>query len=61
MQRGVADTHRRTEVSQASNERYLESLAAVAATTTIAEVAQPWTKRVAEPGAGGRQGRKLRP
>lgn len=60
MQRGVADTHRRAEVSQASNERYLESLAAVAATTTIAEVAKEWTERVAEPGKGGKEGRKLR-
>jgi hypothetical protein len=60
MQRGVADTHRRTEVSQASNERYLESLAAVAATRTVAEVAEPWTERVAEAGAGGKKGRKVR-
>jgi hypothetical protein len=60
MRRGVADSHRRAEVSQASNERYLESLAAVAATTTVGEVAQPWTARVAEPGAGGKKGRKLR-
>jgi hypothetical protein len=60
LRRGVADTHRRAEVSQAANERYLESLAAVAATTTVAEVAQRWTQRVAEPGAGGQKGRKLR-
>jgi len=60
MRRGVADTHRRAEVSQASNERYLESLAAVAATTTVAEVAKRWTERVAEPGQGGADGRKLR-
>jgi hypothetical protein len=59
MQRGVADTHRRAEVSQASNERYLEGLAAVAAKTTVAEVAQRWTERVAEPGKGGTR-RKLR-
>jgi len=60
LQRGVADTHRRAEVSQASNGHYLENLAAVAATTTVAEVAQRWTERVAEPGVGGQQGRKLR-
>ena len=60
MKRGVDDTYRRAEVSQAANDRYLESLAAVAATTTVAELAKPWTERVAEPGAGGKQGRKLR-
>jgi hypothetical protein len=60
LQRGVADTHRRAEVSQAANERYLESLAALAATTTVGEVAQRWTQRVAEPGKGGRSQRKLR-
>lgn len=60
LQRSVADTHRRAEVSQAANERYLESLAAVAASTTVAELAQRWTRRVPEPGSGGKQGRKLR-
>lgn len=60
LQRGVADTHRRAVVSHAANERYLESLAAVAATTTVAELAGPWTERVAEPGVGGQQGRQLR-
>ena len=60
MRRGVADTHRRAEVSQASNERYLESLAAVAATTTVAEATKGWAERVAEPGRGGKAGRKLR-
>ena len=60
MQRGVADTHRRTEVSQASNARYLESLAAVAATTTVAEVTQSWTERVAEAGTDGTKGRQRR-
>jgi hypothetical protein len=60
MQRGVADTHRRAAVSQSANERYLESLAGVAAKTTVAEAAQPWTERVLEPGAGAKKGRKLR-
>jgi hypothetical protein len=60
LQRSVADTHRRTEVSQAANERYLESLAAVAATTTVAESTGCWTERAAEPGAGGQNGRKVR-
>jgi hypothetical protein len=60
LQRGVADTHRRAEVSQAANERYLGSLAAVAATTTVGELTQRWTERVVEPGAGGAKPRKLR-
>src|SRR5262249_10202921 len=60
MQRSVADTHRRAEVSQAANERYLESLAAMAAPTTLAEVTQRWTKRVTESGTHGRPGRTQR-
>jgi hypothetical protein len=60
MRRNVADTYRRAEVSQASNERYLESLSAVASTTTVAEVAERWTERVVEPGNGGERGRKVR-
>jgi hypothetical protein len=60
LQRGVADTHRRAEVSQAANERYLDSLAAVAATTTVGEVVQRWTERVAEPGGGGAKRRTVR-
>jgi hypothetical protein len=59
LQRGVADTHRRAEVSQAANERYLNSLAAVAATTTVGALARRWTERVAEPG-GGPKRRKVR-
>lgn len=61
LRRSVADTYRRAEVSQAANERYLESLAAVAATTTVAELTSPWTERVAEPGKGGRRLRGLNP
>ena len=60
MQRSVADLYRRTEVSQAANDRYLESLASVTSTKTLAELTEPWTQRVAEPGAGGKKGRKLR-
>ena len=41
MRKGVADLHRRAEVSQAANERYLESLAAVEATTALEQVAAP--------------------
>jgi hypothetical protein len=60
LQRGVADTYRRTEVSQSANERYLASLATVAATTTLAEATASWTERVTELGEGGKKGRKVR-
>jgi hypothetical protein len=61
LRRSVADTHRRAEVSQAANERYLESLASVAATATVADLTGRWTERVAEPGKGGRTLRALNP
>lgn len=38
LRKGVSDLHRRTEISQQSNERYLESLAAVATPTPLGEV-----------------------
>lgn len=38
MRRGVADLHRRAEVSQASNDRYLEALAAVDSDTPLGEL-----------------------
>jgi hypothetical protein len=60
LRRSVADSYRRAEVSQTCNDRYLGALAGVAATTTVSAVAAPWTERVAEPGAGGAKGRKLR-
>lgn len=37
LRKGVADLHRRAQISQASNERYLEALAAVDAPATLAE------------------------
>ena len=61
LQRGVADTHRRAEVSQNANERYLETLASVAATPTLEQLLTPWCQRVAEPGVGGRKVRALNP
>jgi hypothetical protein len=61
LQRGVADTHRRAEVSQNANERYFDALSGVAATTTLEEMVTPWCRRVAEPGASGRQLRALNP
>ena len=38
LRKGVSDLHRRTEISQQSNERYLETLAAVATPTPLKEV-----------------------
>jgi hypothetical protein len=39
LRKGVADLNRRAEISQASNERYLEALAAVDTDATLAETA----------------------
>ena len=39
MRKGVADLHRRAEVSQAANNRYLEALASVEDTTSLGELA----------------------
>jgi hypothetical protein len=39
LRKGVADLHRRAEISQQSNERYLDALAAVASTATLGETA----------------------
>jgi hypothetical protein len=61
LRRSVADLHRRTAVSQAANGRYLEALASVAETTTVAKLVTPWCRRVAEPGASGRMVRALNP
>jgi len=46
LRKGVADTHRRAEVSQAANERYLEALSAASATTPLAELIEPLCRRV---------------
>jgi hypothetical protein len=57
---GVADLHRRAEVSQAANERYLEALAAVRGETPLRELAEPLCRRAACP-AGRRAGVAARP
>jgi hypothetical protein len=41
MRRGIADLQRRAEVSQAANERYLEALTAVHATTLLRQLVEP--------------------
>ena len=61
LRRSVADTYRRAEVSQACNERYLESLSGVAAKATVSELVSPWCQPATEPGTSGRRVRALNP
>lgn len=55
MRKGIADLHRRAEVSQAANDRYLDALAAVADTTSLGALAA----RLCQPAI--RNGRRFRP
>ena len=53
MRKGIADLHRRAEVSQAANNRYLRALASVDDTTSLGELAS----RLCQPARrNGRQG-----
>ena len=61
MRRNAADLHRRAEVSQKANERYLEALAGVGETKTVKELAAPLCQTVAEVGKSGRKVRGLNP
>jgi hypothetical protein len=45
LRKGVADLHRRAEISQKSNERYLEALSAVESEPTLAETAAQVCRR----------------
>jgi len=45
MRKGVADMHRRAEVSQKSNERYLEALSAVDPSASLGETVKPLCQR----------------
>ena len=57
---GVADVHRRAEVSEASNARYLAGLAAATTSTApLKEVAAKLSRRAREPGRGERRVRGL--
>jgi hypothetical protein len=57
---GVADVHRRAQVSAASNDRYLEGLAAATGSTqSLAEVTAKLSSRVREAGGGDRRVRGL--
>jgi hypothetical protein len=46
MRKGIADLHRRAEVSQKANERYLDALASVDDSTTLRELVGPIEKPV---------------
>jgi hypothetical protein len=59
LRRGVADVHRRAEVSQAANERYLDGLAAAAHPEPLKVTTERLARRVAEPGHSGRKLRGL--
>jgi hypothetical protein len=49
MRHGIADLHRRAQVSQAANERYLGALAAVHDTTPLRQLVEPLCQPVTEP------------
>lgn len=55
MRKGIADLHRRAQVSQAANERYLHAIASVENTTSLGELAA----RLCQPAT--RNGRRVRP
>jgi len=46
LRKGVSDLHRRSQVSQAANERYLEALSAMDDTTPMGELAERVTRRL---------------
>jgi hypothetical protein len=58
MRKGVADMHRRAEVSQQCNDRYAEALASLDTTTPIGTLAAGVCRRVSK---GGHRYRALRP
>jgi hypothetical protein len=58
MRRGIADLHRRAEVSQKANERYLDALASVDESATVAELTAALTQPVRW---NGKRVRALRP
>jgi len=58
MRRGVADMHRRAEVSQAANDRYAEALASLDATTPVGQLAAKVCRPVRN---NGKRHRALRP
>lgn len=65
LRKGVADLHRRAQLCQAANERYLEALAAADASTPLKELLAPLGRPVVEAREGeperGRRWRALQP
>jgi hypothetical protein len=62
---GIADLHRRAEVSQAANERYQQALAAVREATPLRQWAEPLCRPATEPsrrteGGGRKPARRVR-
>jgi len=47
LRKGVADIHRRAQLSQAANERYLDALAKAADTTPLGQLTEPLCKPIA--------------
>jgi hypothetical protein len=58
LRKGVADLHRRAQVSQASNDRYAKAMAAVEQATPLKDLAQPLCVAVRKK---GRRARALNP
>ena len=58
MRRGVADLHRRAEVSQAANEQYAAATAAMQEQTPLQKIVEPLCERVSAPGSS--RARKVR-
>lgn len=61
MRMGVADMHRRAQVSQAANDRYAAALTTVQDKTSLKEWAEPLCRRVKTVGKGQRSERGLNP
>ena len=58
MRKGIADLHRRAEVSQKANDRYLDALASVDDSTTLRELIRPLERPVL---CDGKRSRALHP
>lgn len=61
LRKGVADLARRAQISQASNERFMEAMASGAEHTTLRELIEPLCRRVTAPGRPRADGTRSRP
>jgi hypothetical protein len=63
MRKGIADLYRRAQVSQASNQRYMEALSQTNLNKTVSETIEPVCKSVIRNGKGrnGKRHRAIRP